>query len=125
MSLLHSKPYKILNFEQLFSATNVKTKNCLYKVGEVDWILSILLFFLQWISRSVFLLLKELESIFFAMMSTNTYGKNIVLEWKLAWSDGHGLLKASMSVCVDKNPENETDKQVAKGSKSFNGHLRN
>lgn len=36
MSQLHSKPYKILNFEQLFSATNVKAKNCLYKVGEVD-----------------------------------------------------------------------------------------
>lgn len=46
MIQLCSKPYKILDFEQRFSVTNVRVKNCLYKFGEVDPILYILLFFL-------------------------------------------------------------------------------
>ena len=42
----HNKLYKIVHFEHLFSATNMKKKNWLYKVREVDWILYILLFLL-------------------------------------------------------------------------------
>lgn len=89
----HNKLYKTVNFEHLFSATNMKKKNWLYKAREVDWILYISLFVIVNFKFS-FSTIEGVGINFLCNDEYKTYGKAIVLEWKLTWSDGYGLLKA-------------------------------
>lgn len=46
----------------------------------------------------------------------NVYGKAIVLEWKLAWSDGYGLLKA---VWLNAWTRTQETKQINKALKEL------